>query len=224
MMYLNHYEFERKLEINSNKINVLVVENNTKFFCYCKEILSQQNGDYGNFVLFDDKKEYSIPKHIKVIFDFYNLDLNEKKMQTILYNSLTTISQNELMVEYSKLNTELASFIDKLNYSSDFEIDYNDQSPLSALLKALGVVAKIDTDNLLSSLVSYIEFCSKLIGIKLFVFVNLKTFLSEDDIEKLYKQTMLGDIYVLLLENTLRTKLNNEFITLIDKDLCEIIV
>lgn len=224
MIFLNHFELESKLEICNEKINVLVVENNTKFFDYCKELVLQQEGEVGGFILFDERKEYSISKFVKIVFDFFNLDLNDKKMQTSLFTSLSSICQNEMLVEASSLLTNIATFVDKLNTYSDFELDFNEQTPISAIFKAFGVSAKNDSTNLLSALVNYMQFCSKLLGIKLFVFVNLKTFISEKDLQTFYKQIMLDDLNVLLLENTLRPKIDGEYITLIDNDLCEIIV
>lgn len=224
MIYLNHFELESKFGITFDKINVFVVENNAKFYNYCKELKLQEEGETGNFILFDDKKEYPISKNVKVIFDYFNLDLNEKKLQTTLFNSLSNICQGEMLNEYSELITYIASFMEKLNSYSEFDIDFNEQIPLSAIFKVFGVCAKEDTSNLVSCLVNYMQFCTKLLGTKLFVFINLKTFLSDEDLQKLYKQTKLDEINILLLENTLRPKLDGEYITLIDNDLCEIIV
>ena len=52
MIFLNHFELESKLEFCNEKINVLVVENNTKFFDYCKEFVMQQDGEAGGFYSF----------------------------------------------------------------------------------------------------------------------------------------------------------------------------
>lgn len=54
--------------------------------------------------------------------------------------------------------------------------------------------------------------------------VNLKTVLTEAAVKMFYHEMALNEISVFLLENTLKTKLEGEKITIIDRDLCEIVV
>lgn len=83
---------------------------------------------------------------------------------------------------------------------------------------------KDEKESLLESIVSFIHFNARILGIKCFAFFNLKNFLNEKDLKSLYYEAQLEDVCLFLLENTLKNKTDEEFVTLIDKDLCEIIV
>lgn len=115
-------------------------------------------------------------------------------------------------------------FFEKLNGETDFPIDFDTESSLTQLLKAYGVRWKDEKESLLESIVSFIHFNARILGIKCFAFFNLKNFLNEKDLKSLYYEAQLEDVCLFLLENTLKNKTDEEFVTLIDKDLCEIIV
>lgn len=48
---LSHFDLEKPLELTPAVVNVLVVENENKFFDFCKEFALQSKGNSGNFVL-----------------------------------------------------------------------------------------------------------------------------------------------------------------------------
>lgn len=58
----------------------------------------------------------------------------------------------------------------------------------------------------------------------MFCVLQSKKLLNEKDLKSLYYEAQLEDVCLFLLENTLKNKTDEEFVTLIDKDLCEIIV
>jgi CRISPR type II-A-associated protein Csn2 len=126
--------------------------------------------------------------------------------------------------ELSEFRALWADIFSKLNAESDCQIDYDGGEDLSALFKAFGVKITEDDDSLLGKLVTYINIFSSLIKVKNFFFVNLKCFLDEDELAKLYYEAQLNEVNLFLLENLEKSHLENERIVVIDKDLCEIIV
>ena len=53
--------------------------------------------------------------------------------------------------------------------------------------------------------------------------MNLKTVLSAEELTALYHEAALDEVCLFLLENTQREKLPAEVVTIIDRDLCEIL-
>lgn len=221
---LSHFDLEKPLELTPAVVNVLVVENENKFFDFCKEFALQSKGNSGNFVLFDGDTKLSLVKDVKLLYDFFNFDLGDKRARDGLLNCLVQIAENNFAVEYSELVEKIYAFFEKLNGETDFPIDFDTESSLTQLLKAYGVRWKDEKDCLLESIVSFIHFNARILGIKCFAFFNLKNFLNEKDLKSLYYEAQLEDVCLFLLENTLKNKTDEEFVTLIDKDLCEIIV
>lgn len=223
-MILSHFDLEKPIELNSSVVNVLVVENETKFFDFCKEFAVQSKGGDGGFVLSDGDARLSIAKDVKFVYDFFEVNLNDKRAQNGLICCLQQIAESFLAVEYADLTETVFSFFEKLNGETDFSIEYNSDGSLPSLLKAYGVRWQEDFGGLLEALVSLIHFNARILKTKCFVFVNLKCFLNEDDLKRLYFEARLEDVCLFLLENSLKNKSDGEFVTVIDKDLCEIVV
>ena len=59
---------------------------------------------------------------------------------------------------------------------------------------------------------------------RLFVFVNLKSFLSQGELSKLYEFAFYEKLNLLLIEGISRDKLDGERIVIIDDQLCHIIL
>lgn len=223
-MILSHFDLERPIELNSSVVNVLVVENETKFFDFCKEFAEQSKGGDGGFVLSDGDARLSIAKDVKFVYDFFEVNLNDKRAQNGLICCLQQIAESFLAVEYADLTETVFSFFEKLNGETDFSIEYNSDGSLPSLLKAYGVRWQEEHGSLLETLVSLIHFNARILKTKCFVFANLKCFLSENDLRNLYYEAGLEDVCLFLLESSLKAKLDGEFVTVIDGDLCEIVV
>lgn len=69
-MILSHFDLEKPIELNSSVVNVLVVENETKFFDFCKEFAVQSKGGDGGFALFDENEKLSVARDVKFVYDF----------------------------------------------------------------------------------------------------------------------------------------------------------
>ncbi len=223
-MILSHFDLEKPIELNSSVVNVLVVENETKFFDFCKEFAEQSKGGDGGFVLSDGDARLSIAKDVKFVYDFFEVNLNDKRAQNGLICCLQQIAESFLAVEYADLTETVFSFFEKLNGETDFSIEYNSDGSLPSLLKAYGVRWQEEHGSLLETLVSLIHFNARILKTKCFVFANLKCFLSENDLRNLYYEAGLEDVCLFLLESSLKAKLDGEFVTVIDGDLCEIVV
>lgn len=223
-MILSHFDLEKPIELNSSVVNVLVVENETKFFDFCKEFAEQSKGGDGGFVLSDGDARLSIAKDVKFVYDFFEVNLNDKRAQNGLICCLQQIAESFLAVEYADLTETVFSFFEKLNGETDFSIEYNSDGSLPSLLKAYEVRWQEEHGSLLETLVSLIHFNARILKTKCFVFANLKCFLSENDLRNLYYEAGLEDVCLFLLESSLKAKLDGEFVTVIDGDLCEIVV
>ncbi len=221
-MTLSHIDFQTVFDLDD--INVLVVECAKTFTKYCKEISSSIQEEGGNFCLFDRGKSLKMGKYCILVSDVLSLEMESKKITNKLFIDLKNLVEMEYAVQWYKLKTEIYQFLSNLNSNSLYPLEYDEENDISALLKAFNVRLLEEEDSLLERLVSYVKIGARYLGIKQYFFVNLKCFLSDEDLLLLYKEIMLENVGIFLLENTLREKLEGEKILVIDKDLCEILV
>ncbi len=223
MTILSHYDLETPINISPDFISVLVFEDPTKFYNYYTQLKEQTEGGEGGFSLY--KKDKEVPfKSIKLVDNYYQLSYNDKKTQQVFLQEIKTLVDKELLVEYADLTQRIFSFWDKVNASIDFEMDYNAEGDITMLFKAFGISIKEEKETFLARLVNYVQVYARLVKVKFFIFVNLKCFLSNDELLTFYKECALEDVSLLLLENTVRDKLDTEVITVCDKDFCQFVV
>ena len=126
---------------------------------------------------------------------------------------MDTISLKQSIIEYfEKINLELM-----LPVEIDTEFD------ITSIFKMLDVRFSEKDCELVESINIISTILRDLTGNKLIVLVNLINYLSEEEIEILYRDLYYNKYSVLLIENKWnRIKRENEKVFIIDDDLCEI--
>ena len=93
---------------------------------------------------------------------------------------------------------------------------------MDSIAKAVSIHIVGDEDDFVELLTDYVSMMADLANIKLFVFVNLRLLLSDEDVERLRHNLDNHQINVLLLEGMAQERLKDVPRWLIDRDLCEI--
>ena len=217
-----HFDFENTFEIEAGRINVLVVESEEKFFGYCAELFGQIGGAPGNFCLSDREETLSLAEHAALIYDYFDLRVNERKLQSKLYRDLQAVAERNFLREYRQICMLLSDFLAKLNAESECPIDYDEDSGLEELFRSLGVCIRQE-EGLPERLISYVRIYAAYFRTRCFFFVNLKTVLTGKQLLEFYHEAALMDVGIFLLENMQKPKLEGEIVTIIDRDLCEIV-
>lgn len=220
-MKLVYTELEKQLVFQENKVNVLVIERKELFRRMIQELDKQIRGEEGGFVLSDNNKTMKIDKEVCLILNPFALDINSRKALTGLYNELGKLGLNE--ENYLKtciLKGQIAEYIYDLLNQVDYALKFQDDFNLQSLFKALEVEFEAGEENFLEGLVYFMDVCSKFQKIKILAFVNLKTYLTNDDLQKFYKEAFYRKMHLLLLENSIEQELAEEVVCIVDDDLC----
>lgn len=214
---------ENSLEIKSKTINTLVIEDTRYFSLFLKGLIESTEIESDEFELIEDYKTVDMTKYVEVIFDIFNLEANSanilKKMYAELEEDLNT---QEIYTKKEELESIIANITDELIYRSRFslkagEINYQN------LFKAIEIEFDYEKNSVLERLIEYIKVTSELLKTKVYVIVNLDSFLSEEELVELEKFLLYNDIKVLALQNTIRREVKpSENLRIVDKDLCEI--
>ena len=103
---------------------------------------------------------------------------------------------------------------------ADYALKFKDDFNLQSLFKALEVEFEAGEGNFLEGLVYFLDVCSKFQKIKILTFVNLKTYLTSEELHEFYKEAFYRKIQLLLLENNIVDELAEEAVSIVDADLC----
>ena len=96
------------------------------------------------------------------------------------------------------LSNRVASLGLRLQSDYAFEVQWE----MRKYLKAFDFGVEIDpSDKLLDNLIKFLKFASDAAFGKQLVFVNLKNFLTGEEVEEFYRQAIFSKLHVLLLEN-----------------------
>lgn len=223
-MTLAHPEFSRCIEFAENTVNVLVVENQPMLRRVVTGLLSQITcGDGGEFVLSDEHSIVELGKTAEFITDPFCISMSDKRFQTKINQEAVKLCCAELEEETACLLTSASRLGAALTVSLDFSADYTAPSDVSAFLKLLDLHIDSESMTLPERLIEYMKLCRRFFGKKLFVFLNLKSFLSDRELELFYGTVMYEKFDILLIEGVQREKsCSCERVYIIDSDLCEI--
>ena len=93
---------------------------------------------------------------------------------------------------------------------------------IAGLLKLYGVKIESDGVDVLETLIDYLRAISSICNIHVVWMLNLKQFLTEEQVDQLYEFCFYEKIYLINLEGQKNYALKQEKCVIIDKDLCVI--
>lgn len=220
-MKLVYTELEKQIIFQENRVNVLVIENKGLFRKMIDMLNRQINGVDGGFTLSADNKILKINKEMYMILNPFALEFNTRKVLTGLYNELGKLTLNEdNYLKTCQLKGQIAEYIYDLLNQVDYSLEFQDDFSLQSLFKALELQFEFGEGDFLENLVRFMDVCSKFQKVKVLTFVNLKTYLTIEELQALYKEAFYKKLSLLLLENSVGERLEVEDLSIFDKDLC----
>ena len=142
-------------------------------------------------------------------------------MVTKIIHALEKKAQNE--ENFSKtqqLIANLENFLNELAYDQDVDLIFEKLS-LATLLKAVGIHVVIDYNKLVDRIYAYMDLVNRFDGAKLFILLNLRSFVQDEDLQQLTDTAMLHEMKLLLVDSRVYNLLPRENRLVIDEDLCE---
>lgn len=219
-MRLIHSGYGIDIEVCENEVYILCVEQKKSFAALTQEILDQKNGKEGNVILSEKDKILNITKEVEIIINPFVLDCNEKRIQQKLYQEVYEQAVGNYLPETTELNAEIISFLEKITLSVPYDIIFDLEEKIQGMLKIYGVRIEQQTSSLLEKIIDYLKILVRMCRIKIFIFVNLKTFLDPGDLKKLYEFAFYEKMNIILIENQVTEKINCEKVCILDQDMC----
>lgn len=206
--------------LEENKITTIVIENPLVMSEVIRDISRQVNGEYGEWILSEQDKIFSIEKSSQFINNPLMVNSNEKRILTRLYKELFEQANTLMYEEYTQINSYIVSFLvrllDTVPYHLDMEIDMD----LTGILKLYGVKMESEGVGVLEVLIDYLRALSSICNIHVIWILNVKQFLTVEEVQQLYEFCFYEKILLINLEGQKNYNLEHEKCVIIDKDLC----
>ena len=219
-MMLAHIYFEKPLSFEKDNVVRLVIKDPKCFGTFAKELYIQSQNRDGRFVMIDDDKARPFNREAEVIFNPFSLELNSRNnMSGLISRMALSVNSPDNHSETMELLHAVQKYLLNLLEDEDLSASSSGDLDFSAFLKSTDIGFTTE-DSSESALVDYVRITNLYSGIKLFVFINLSSYLSNDQLSTVIQDFRHLPVSVLLLEKDtseldVKTKI-------IDEDYCEI--
>ena len=219
-MKLANSKFFETLEFECGS-QTLVVENVELLRTIILQLKFQINNKIGDFILSDNDEILDISKNILLITDVFEISGLSKQLKNKLQQYVESSYDNDDL--YQDVYQKLIEFGNDLTNSSPYPLCFNQEISKFDIIKLLDIQFEHNYSSLLEEVIDYIDIFSQIIKTKLFVFVSLRSFLTDEEFNNFMKIMVYKGIRVLLIERylSLDSGINNN-VHIIDKDLCVI--
>lgn len=222
-MRLVHFELSG--EILSDKVGFTewIIESPDIFSEYVLELSDQIAGSEGRFVLSEKDKELDLAKKADVIFNPLTVDVNSRKILSKLYLELSNLSNGEQMyIKTVELLRHLQEYMLDLEQCTEYILEFDQEIDISALLKAVNIRYETKDMDFQERLIQYMKILAAMTGIKVFIFVNLRSYLTDHQMQEVIKEMKYQDVKGLFIESQQKGCIEGVKQYIIDIDRCEI--
>jgi CRISPR type II-A-associated protein Csn2 len=215
-------DIERPFDCSGENVNTLAVENGPFLHRLLEDISGQLSGFDGRALVSKGGKILNFAKSVMLLDSFVLFNINQKPL---LNRVAAALEKTAMLAEFYERSAEILSHVE--NYLFDLSFGYPcdivfPKLSIPSLIRAAGVQLETDQSSLCAKVLDYMELMEEFDGRKLFITLNLRAFVSEEETEH-FMQTSLGRGYCLLMiENRDYRRLPFEKRLVIDEDLCEI--
>ena len=209
-MIMKIFSLENDIIFKEEYINVLQIQDKKLFANVINSLNDNINGIQNTkerIIILDNDTEIKMEKEALMVIDLFNFDFNQKKIQSDLFQKIEQLNVLDVFNEFP------------------FEFNYKDSIGIQEYLKLLGLKISNNKGEIIDKIFSLIDAVEYLSVAKLLIFVNLKLYLSDDELNEIYKYAMYKKVNILLIETgEEKEPIKNEKILFVDSDYDEIVL
>lgn len=213
---------EEVFDCNADFRYTLVIENPRLMYAVVSDIEQQLCGAGGKTVLSEDNVPLSLSRNLEMLTQFIPFDINRKGLiNRIVAEMIVTARQEEYYMQIQELVAQWEKICMSITLSMPGDFNFTKISP-EALLKGAGVEIENNYDRLTEKLLDYFELVENYDAKKLFVLVNLRSYVENQEMELFLEEIIQRDYAVLFIEGAERQPIKYEKKYIVDADLCSI--
>lgn len=223
-MKLAHPILSKPIILSEDRVPVLAVENPICMRQLIIEMVRQLSGGDGSFILSEDQEILRFKSAVELVLDPFCLDINQKRLLNRIYSDFSRLAVGEdYYIEGQNLKSEICAFLLNLTSESEFTVSFDEDFTWESLLKAVNLKIETVGQSLLENIMEYIRTVELMTGIKLLIFVNLRSYFSQIEIESLERFAKYEEFNIMRIEGgQWDHNLQVEDVIVLDEDLCEI--
>ena len=187
---------ENLIEIDNEYVRCIEIENKDYFYRTISLLNDfNNNEDLKEEINFIDKIDF------KMIIDYFNVDLNDKKTLNAVIKyvkeNIDVLNYDKLLRSYQRLCTLFSSSLENIDIPINIEEDIN----IDNIIKLMNIKINKE-DSILKNLFIFIDVINELKNYNLLILVNLKQYLTKEELNEVYKYAIYNNVTLLLIDNT----------------------
>lgn len=222
-MKINVSYLENEIEIIPDYVFAIEIENKKYFYRLTHELYNIYQGMISNEItLYDDNhQEITGTNKIKIFINFFDFQLDSKKyindISKYIEDNISEENKMKLINEYKKITSLYKKALNEI----DLPLCINPDFDIENLIKILKIKLEIKNE-ILDNLLLLIDLENALNRKNILFFINLKQYLTNDELLELYKYSIYCQIPIVLIDSqTYGTSLKYEKKLIIDSELDE---
>ena len=221
-MKLTSHLLDHVIEIKEDSVTGLVIENGKLLRELVEAIKSSVEYGGDEVILSENGEDLNIGSAIDMIEGFAAFSINTKELVTA---ALKRLEKESMRAEWLDSTCEIQKALNNYFTRLSEELPHATESfdiSIAAMLKGSGL--RFEEDSLASAerILEHMRLVRDLIGDKLFVLVNCRSYYDTVELEHVFHVALLEKFKILMIDGAERQKLVCESRILIDADLCEI--
>lgn len=223
MITLANKNIEKKMSLSSVKFYNLIFESPIEFRKTITALKEQLDGDEEFFLAYTEKEDIKLSKYGYIIETPLNIQVDEKKTNLNIQKDIGTHIKSEEKEKFELLKQTINEYISEITYDYNLPVSMDDDINLTSFLKAMSLSYQDNSESFIERFINKIKLISFIFGYKIFFFINLHDYFSNDEMEIIFLQLDLLEIsYILISSHAPKQKISKEFLIIIDEDLCEL--
>lgn len=228
-MKIKIFAFNNNIIFDEEHVNILEVYDKKLFSSLTFNLNELASGrkSFENILLFEGEEVIEIQKNIIAILDPLNPSFNNRKISTDLYQKLSGIFIQEfgLQAVFQECKGQLLYIIQNLCQEMPLEFRYKDSIEIQDILKLYELKIDMSTSTSIIDKVFLIMDILAFFNLyKVIIFINLKSFLDEDDLVEIYKYAKYKKLNILLIESNASKRLAYEKKIIIDENFDDFLI
>ena len=182
-MKINVNYIENELIVEDNKILNIEIYNKKFFYRFIKDLNLIENGNTIEEIIAFNKQneEITLTNKIEILSNFLDFDLYNKKYSSDFQKYIVKNSEekniDKIVKEYSKVYDSISNIVNLIDIPITIKNDFDFESIIKSFKFEVNFF-----DNLLNNLIDLLEVKLNLSKEKIYVFINLKSYLSNEDL------------------------------------------
>ncbi len=225
-MKINVNYIDNELILEDNKILNIEIYNKKFFYRFIKDLNLIENGNNIEEITAFNKQneEITLTNKIEILSDFLEFDLYNKKYSSDFQKYIVKNSEekniDKIVKEYSKVYDSITNIVNLVDIPITIKNDFD----FDSIIKSFKFEVNF-SDDLLNNLINLLEVKTNLSKEKIYIFINLKSYLNNEDLLEFYKYIYLKNIYSIFIDTSKYADLN-DYINkvIIDRDLDEFVI